>query len=152
MNFRSLALALIAVFSLLTVTRTTSGQEALANSASLPPAEVDRIVKAFTAKEAEFRHALNEYSFKRDAILQSIGMGGQIVGEYHRVSTFTFDDQVWEPRNYDDYDGQITWRRALAMSRNLGTIHVGETIGFDKVAALWRKVGVGQPPLGRLRA
>ena len=60
MNFRSLALALIAVFSLLTVTRTTSGQEALANSASLPPAEVDRIVKAFTAKEAEFRHALNE--------------------------------------------------------------------------------------------
>ena len=93
MNFRSLALALIAVFSLLTVTRTTSGQEALANSASLPPAEVDRIVRAFTAKEAEFRHALNEYSFKRDAILQSIGMGGQIVGEYHRVSTFTFDDQ-----------------------------------------------------------
>jgi len=61
-------------------------------------------------------------------------------------STFTFDDQVWEPRNYDDYDGEITWRRALAMSRNLGTIHVGETIGFDKVARLWRRVGVGTPP------
>ena len=61
-------------------------------------------------------------------------------------TTFTFDDKVWEPKNYDDYDGLITWRRALAMSRNLGTIHVGETIGFDKVAALWRKVGVGTPP------
>ena len=61
-------------------------------------------------------------------------------------ATFTFGDKVWEPKNYDDYDGLITWRRALAMSRNLGTIHVGEAIGFDSVAALWRKVGVGTPP------
>jgi penicillin-binding protein 1B len=55
---------------------------------------------------------------------------------------------VWEPKNYDDYDGEITLRRALAMSRNLGTIHVGARVGFDKVAALWRKVGVGTPPKG----
>jgi penicillin-binding protein 1B len=61
---------------------------------------------------------------------------------------FTFDDQVWEPKNYEDYDGEITLRRALAMSRNLGTIRVGERIGFDKIAALWRKVGVGQTPRG----
>jgi penicillin-binding protein 1B len=61
-------------------------------------------------------------------------------------ATFSFDDQVWEPQNFDDYDGEITWRRALAMSRNLGTIHVGETIGFDRVAALWRRVGIGTPP------
>ena len=61
-------------------------------------------------------------------------------------TTFSFDEQVWEPRNYDDYDGEITWRRALAMSRNLGTIHVGEAVGFDRVAALWRRVGVGTPP------
>jgi penicillin-binding protein 1B len=32
------------------------------------------------------------------------------------------------------------------MSRNLGTIHVGEQVGFDQVAALWRRVGVGTPP------
>ena len=63
-------------------------------------------------------------------------------------ATISFDNQTWEPRNYDQYDGQITWRRALAMSRNLGTIHVGEQIGFDKVAALWRKVGVGGPVQG----
>ena len=61
-------------------------------------------------------------------------------------ATFTFDDRVWEPRNYDEYDGEITWRRALAMSRNLGTVHVGETVGFDRIAALWRRVGVGTPP------
>ena len=61
---------------------------------------------------------------------------------------FTFDNQTWEPKNYDDYDGEITWRRALAMSRNLGTIHVGEAIGFDKVAEVWKRVGVGTPPKG----
>jgi hypothetical protein len=63
------------------------------SSASPSQAEVDRIIKTFTAKETQFRKALNEYAFKRDAVLQSLGMGGQITGEYHRVSYFTFDDQ-----------------------------------------------------------
>lgn len=62
------------------------------NGADLPQAEIDRIIRAFTSKEGEFRQALNQYSFKRDALLQSLGMGGQVTGEYHRVSTFTFDD------------------------------------------------------------
>jgi hypothetical protein len=59
----------------------------------MDPAEIDRIIRTFTAKEAQFRKALNTYSFKRDALIQSIGMGGQVIGEYHRISTFTFDDQ-----------------------------------------------------------
>jgi hypothetical protein len=63
------------------------------NSGSLSQVEVDRIIKNFTAKEGLFRQALNLYSFKRDAIIQSLGMGGQITGEYHRISYFTFDDQ-----------------------------------------------------------
>lgn len=62
------------------------------NAGALPSAEVDRIIKTFTGKESQFRQALNQYSFKRDAIIQSLGMGGQITGEYHRVSIFTFDD------------------------------------------------------------
>ena len=64
-----------------------------AGNGALSPAEVERIVKTFTGNEGQFREALNKYSFKRDAILQSLGMGGQITGEYHRVSVFTFDDQ-----------------------------------------------------------
>jgi hypothetical protein len=54
--------------------------------------DVERIIRTFTAKETEFRKALNNYAFKREAIMQSIGMGGQITGEYHCVSNFTFDD------------------------------------------------------------
>ena len=56
------------------------------------PANVDQIIKTFSAKETEFRKALNEYAFKRDATIQQIGMGGGIAGEYHRVSSFVFDD------------------------------------------------------------
>ena len=56
------------------------------------PADVDQIIRKFAAKEAEFRKALNEYSFKRDVIVQTIAMGGQISGEYRRVSRFVFDD------------------------------------------------------------
>lgn len=61
------------------------------DTAAIPDAE--KIIQTFTAKEVEFRRALNNYSFKRDALIQSLGMGGQVIGEYHRVSSFTFDDQ-----------------------------------------------------------
>jgi TonB family protein len=63
------------------------------DTGSMTQAEADKIISSFTAKEREFRRALNSYAFKRDALIQSIGMGGQVVGEYHRVSQFTFDDQ-----------------------------------------------------------
>jgi penicillin-binding protein 1B len=64
--------------------------------------------------------------------------------------TFELDTgETWEPHNYgEEYDGEITWRRALAHSRNLGTIHVGESVGFDTVSAFWKRVGVGQLPHG----
>src|SRR5206468_5639604 len=61
--------------------------------------------------------------------------------------TFEFDDQVWTPENYENkYDGPITLRHALAHSRNLATIHVAETAGYDRVAALWKRLGVGNAP------
>ncbi|HMH44217.1 MAG TPA: TonB family protein [Pyrinomonadaceae bacterium] len=64
-----------------------------AGSANLTQAQVDAIIARFAAKETQFRQALNSYAFKRDALVQEIGMGGQVVGEYHRVSDFTFDDK-----------------------------------------------------------
>ena len=56
------------------------------------PTDVEGIIRAFTKKETEFRKALNEYGFRRDAVIQTIAFGGQISGEYHRVSRFVFDD------------------------------------------------------------
>src|SRR5437764_1036327 len=70
----------------------TSGGSSPTINRSGSPVDVDRIVRAFTQKETEFRKALNEYEFKRDAVIQTIGWGGQISGEYHRTSRFVFDD------------------------------------------------------------
>ncbi|HSP61743.1 MAG TPA: TonB family protein, partial [Pyrinomonadaceae bacterium] len=71
----------------------TSTEKLTSGADTLTPAQVDSIIRKFTAKETEFRRALNQYAFKRDALIQELGMGGQVVGEYHRVSDFTFDDQ-----------------------------------------------------------
>src|SRR5438874_10010029 len=62
------------------------------NAGNLSQAQIDEIIRKFTAKETRFRSALNSYAFKRDALIQILGMGGQVTGEYHRVSDFTFDD------------------------------------------------------------
>jgi penicillin-binding protein 1B len=62
-------------------------------------------------------------------------------------TTFMSNDQPWDPANYEkEYDGPITLRRALAMSRNVATIKVAETTGYGEVAGLWRKVGTGTSP------
>lgn len=65
----------------------------LTGSANLSQAQIDEVIRKFSAKETQFREALNSYAFKRDALMQTLGMGGQVTGEYHRVSTFTFDDK-----------------------------------------------------------
>lgn len=54
----------------------------------------------------------------------------------------------WTPGNYDDeYDGMVTLRRALALSRNIAAIKVAEQVGFGTVAALWTRTGLGKTPL-----
>jgi penicillin-binding protein 1B len=63
-------------------------------------------------------------------------------------TSWTFDEGEWAPGNYEDtYDGHITLRRALALSRNVATIKVAEQTGFDKVAALWRRTKLGSQEL-----
>jgi penicillin-binding protein 1B len=60
---------------------------------------------------------------------------------------FTFNEQVWKPTNYEsEYDGPITLRRALALSRNIVAAKVAEQAGYDQIAALWRRIGAGTPP------
>jgi penicillin-binding protein 1B len=62
-------------------------------------------------------------------------------------TSFEFNQQTWTPGNYDgEYEGAITLRRALALSRNIATIKVAQDAGYDEVAALWRRVGAGTPP------
>ena len=67
----------------------TKAQTRQSTTATSP--DTDRIVRAFTAKETEFRNAFAQYSFKRDAVVQTIGAGKQISGEYHRTSQLVLD-------------------------------------------------------------
>lgn len=56
----------------------------------LSQAEINRIIKTFTDNEEEFREALKNYVFNRTAIVQSVGLGGNITGEFRRDSFMTF--------------------------------------------------------------
>ncbi len=62
-------------------------------------------------------------------------------------TTFDASGTPWTPANYEnEYDGEITLRRALAMSRNAATVKVAEAAGYDRVADLWRRIGAGTTP------
>src|SRR5205085_3768095 len=58
-------------------------------------------------------------------------------------TTFTYGDQIYEPRNYkEEYHGQVTARYALAMSLNNATVKLAEEVGYDKVADLAKAAGI----------
>ena len=105
MNRKSLIFALVfpwlvAVLVFVSASSRVAAQETASStkpdstitSVALTQAQIDDIIRKVTAKETQFRRALYSYAFKRDALVQEIGMGGQVIGEYHRVSEFTFDD------------------------------------------------------------
>jgi hypothetical protein len=59
---------LVAVVALVVLTNLNASAQTQAVAPG-PPDTIDaqRIIRSFTTKEAEFRRALNSYSFKRDA-------------------------------------------------------------------------------------
>jgi len=58
-------------------------------------------------------------------------------------STFSYGDQIYEPRNYrEEYHGQVTARYALALSLNNATVKLAEEVGYDKVADLAKNSGI----------
>jgi penicillin-binding protein 1B len=58
-------------------------------------------------------------------------------------STFSYGDQIYEPRNYkEEYHGDVTLRYALALSLNNATVKVAEEVGYDKVADLAKAAGI----------
>jgi penicillin-binding protein 1B len=58
-------------------------------------------------------------------------------------STFTYGDQIYEPRNYENkYLGTVSLRYALALSLNNATVKLAETVGYDKVAAMAKAAGI----------
>ena len=78
----ALSLLITTVFAAFTFAQEASSVKKV----PLSQPEIDRIVKKFTSNEGLFRRALAEYNFARKAIVQTIGMGGQVTGEFRRDS------------------------------------------------------------------
>ncbi len=58
-------------------------------------------------------------------------------------STFSYGDQIYEPRNYkEEYHGDVTLRYALALSLNNATVKLAEEVGYDKVAEIAKAAGI----------
>ena len=66
-------------------TAANPNNQPLSGANTLSPAQIDKIIVSFTAKETQFRRALNSYAFKRDALIQVLGMGGQVAARHQRA-------------------------------------------------------------------
>lgn len=60
-------------------------------------------------------------------------------------TTFWYDDQAYEPANFGNrIYGMVTLREALYKSINIATVKVAELAGYERVAELGLRVGMGK--------
>ncbi len=76
-----------------------------------PPISPDEIIHKFTAKESEFRQALNHYTYRRTVRVQTVNDDGKVDGEYYQV-----DDVIFTP------DGKRTEKVVFAPASSLERI------------------------------
>ncbi|HVF46799.1 MAG TPA: hypothetical protein VNA17_04470 [Pyrinomonadaceae bacterium] len=88
---RGSRILLVSIFVVWAAIGLSYGQTAAGAAKNLGPADIDRIIKKFTANEREFRQALASYAFKRNVMFHTIGLGGQITGTYRRDSHMTLN-------------------------------------------------------------
>ena len=103
-SFGVLALSLLSVFpiaaqetSIASLANPTSTSRLFNGSIDSEPPPMPlsskAIIAAFLKTEAGTRDSLNQHTFKRDVVLQTIGRDGRVTGEYIRNSQFLFDDR-----------------------------------------------------------
>ena len=107
--------------------------------------QFDRVVQAHRQPGSTFKPFVYLTAFEKTAEegTSDLTPGTIVVDE---PTTFQDGDKDYTPTNYqNEYDGPITLRRALALSRNIVAVKVAQQAGYDRVAALWQKIGVGEP-------
>lgn len=85
------------IFAFLTLMILTLNGLRIAHTQDLEPPPMtlrtpSSIVESFLKTETGVRKSLNQHTFKRDVVLQTIGPKGNVTGEYIRNSQFLFDD------------------------------------------------------------
>jgi len=116
--------------------RGPSGGSSAASSVreSVAPSEQAAILERFVAAETKVREALNQHTFKRDVVLQTIGTNGEVTGEYVRNSQFIFDDRgrriervIFHPSS--------TIREMRITKEDIQDLKDGQLLGIDIVEA-----------------
>lgn len=111
--------------------------------------EIVALVGGRSYQESQFNRAVDAKrpagsATKPFVYLAAIGSDGS--SEIGTPSTMVQDtpyslkigNQVWMPANHGgEYQGAITWRRALERSSNVAAVRIAESVGFDVVARTW---------------
>lgn len=105
-----------------------------ASGRAVEPNEQSAVLEGFIAAESKIREALNQHTFKRDVVLQTIGPNGEVTGEYVRNSQFIFDDRgrrierlLFHPRS--------TIREMRITKEDIQDLEDGQLLGIDIVEA-----------------
>jgi hypothetical protein len=110
---------------------TTPAQQA-ANTE--PPAMIlrssENILASFVKTESEVRAALNQYTFKREVVLQTIGPDGDVTGQYIRHSQFLFDDRGNRIERVT-YHPPSTIREMRITKEDIQDLAGGQLLGVD---------------------
>ena len=88
MSFRSTVLAVSAFVCL--VAGVVSGQTI---SKTAPPIPVAEIIHKFAQAETDNKNARNYYTFNQDYHVMTVGIGGNVNGDFHRISDIVLDDR-----------------------------------------------------------
>jgi penicillin-binding protein 1A len=117
-----------------------------------PTGEIKAMVGGYSFDESKFNRATQALrqtgsSFKvyvyADALEQGISPFDTVVDE---PVTYRSGGQNYAPHNYDNkFEGRITYRRALADSRNVPAVRLLDHVGIQNVIALARKFGITSP-------
>ena len=114
----------------------TSGTSATTSGSLefLPAKDHGEILARFVAAETKVREALNQHTFRRDVVLQTIGPSGEVTGEYLRNSQFIFDDRgrriervIFHPSS--------TIREMRITKEDIQDLKDGQLLGIDIVEA-----------------
>jgi len=117
-----------------------------------PTGEIKAMVGGYSFDESKFNRATQALrqtgsSFKvyvyADALEQGISPFDTVVDE---PVTYRSGGHDYSPHNYDNkFEGRITYRRALADSRNVPAVRLLDHVGIQSVIALARKFGITSP-------
>lgn len=123
--------------------------------------EVHAIVSGSQPQYSGFNRALNARRSVGSLAKPSIYLAALSEPDHFRLNTWIpdepitvkFDNQKWEPKNYDrHFRKQVMLIDALASSLNIPTVNIGLSIGLDQVSKILVRLGVQNDAIEKVPA